>query len=116
MRSDDVLLVDMLIACEKILRFTKDVSKIDFMDNELIQSAVIRELQVIGEVGRMMSEEGKTQYTDIEWKEISGMRNRLIHEYFIIRLDIVWQVVIADIPKLIAAVTTILPSSEDNIL
>lgn len=113
MRSDDALLLDMLIAARKIVRFTAGMAQDTFEADEMAQSAVIRELQVIGEAARLVSEEAKTAYPAIDWRTMTGMRNRLVHEYFAIRLDVVWQTAMEDIPPLIDRLNDILPSEAD---
>jgi uncharacterized protein with HEPN domain len=113
MRSDDALLLDMLIAARKILRFTADMTLAAFEADEMAQSAVIRELQVIGEAARLVSDEAKAAYSAIDWRTMTGMRNRLVHEYFAIRLDVVWQTATEDIPPLIVRLNEILPSEAD---
>ena len=60
----------------------------------------------------MITEETKSSYPDIQWRQIAGMRNRLIHEYFTVRLPIVWDVIANDIPALIAQLDAILPPEE----
>jgi uncharacterized protein with HEPN domain len=62
---------------------------------------VIRELEIIGEAARMISENTKKLYSDIPWYEISGMRNRLIHEYFVVDLDAVWKTITQDLDALV---------------
>jgi uncharacterized protein with HEPN domain len=101
MRDDDALLLDMLLSSQKALRFVEDVDYAAFSQAEILQSAVIRELQVIGEAARLVSEETQVDHPDIEWRAIIGMRNRLVHGYFTIRLDVVWQTLLEDIPPLI---------------
>lgn len=81
----------------------------DFYNSALIQSAVVRELQVIGEAARLISENARMKYGKIEWRKIMGMRNRVIHEYFDIRADLVWDVVQNDIPELIEQLEYIVP-------
>ncbi|RMG80718.1 MAG: DUF86 domain-containing protein, partial [Chloroflexi bacterium] len=100
-QRDTARLLDMLIAARKIRRFTRNMTFAEFISNEMAQSAVIRELQVIGEAARLISEETQDQYPDIDWAAIRGMRNRLIHEYFSIRLEIVWGTATRDIVALI---------------
>lgn len=100
MRRDESLLLDMLIACQKIERFTINLSQQEFDESEIVQSAVLREIQVIGEAARMVSEKMKSNQNQIPWRIISGMRNRIIHEYFNIDLKIVWQTIQTNIPSL----------------
>ncbi len=109
MRRDDALLLDMLVAARKIVRFLQGLTERDFQANELVQSAVIRELQVIGEAARLISPETRAKHNDIDWHAITGMRHRLVHEYFDIRLDVVWETAVEHIPPLVAALERIIP-------
>lgn len=112
MRSDTALLLDMLLAVRKIVRYTQGLDAQVFEANDLVQSAVVRELQVLGEAARLVSDVTKQQYTAIPWRLIAGMRNRLIHEYFDIRLDVVWETIQRDLPALIAELETIVPEED----
>ena len=103
MRRDDALLLDMLLACRKLVRFTKGMTASNFITNELVQSAVIRELQVLGDAARLVTEATRNLYTDIPWRVMTGMRNRLVHAYFDIRLEAVWNTIQSDIPSLITS-------------
>lgn len=80
--------------------FVKEMSKKDFLKNKIIQSAVIRQIEVIGEATKNISDNFKKKYPKIEWKIISGMRDKLIHHYFGVDLEQVWLVVKKDIPVL----------------
>jgi uncharacterized protein with HEPN domain len=111
MRSDEALLLDMLIAARKILRFTKDIDEAGFLQSEMLQSAVLRELQVIGDAARLVTDEAKGTYSLIPWRVIAGMRNRLVHAYFDVRSDVVWQTTQDDIPDLAAKLEQIIPKS-----
>ncbi len=108
MRSDDALLLDMLLAAQKIVRFLDGVSEHDFYANELIQSAVIREFQVVGEAARLLSESTKENHPIISWHAIAGMRNRIIHGYFDVRLEVVWETARQDIPGLVKSLQSII--------
>src|SRR5687768_15818049 len=114
MRSDAALLLDMLIAAQKIQRFVGSMSEDDFSKSELVQSAVIREFQVIGEAARMITDETKTKNSTIPWAVIAGMRNRLIHEYFTIRLKVVWDTIQNDLPPLITELQKLIPKDDDS--
>ena len=113
MRSDAALLLDMLIAARKVARFTEGLSLDAFKVDDMAQSAVIRELQVIGEAARLVSDDTKAAQPEVDWKTMTGMRNRLVHEYFAIRLDVVWQTACDDIPVLIDQLTSLLPGEDD---
>lgn len=69
----------------------------------------MRELLVIGEAARGVSDSGKLQHPEIKWDEISGMRNRLVHEYFRIKLNLVWETVKYDIPILVTQLEPLIP-------
>jgi uncharacterized protein with HEPN domain len=114
MRSDDALLLDMLIAAQNIQQFTRDLTRSDFDASKLVQSAVIREFQVIGEAARMITDETKTINVTIPWAVIAGMRNRLIHEYFTIRLKVVWDTIQNDLPPLIIELQKLIPKEDDS--
>jgi uncharacterized protein with HEPN domain len=114
MRRDDALLLDMLIAARKILRFTAGLSEDEFRASELIQSAVIREIQVIGEAARLVSDETRTEQAALAWPAIAGMRNRIIHEYFNIDLEVVWETIRDDLPALVEQLERIVPPEEKD--
>lgn len=72
-----------------------------------IQDSVIRNLEIIGEATKKISKELKSQSPDIPWKEMSGMRDKLIHDYFGVDVDVVWKTVNDDIPFLKSLIETI---------
>jgi len=105
-----ILIRHILGAIERIESYTKDVSDDEFMNNFLIQDAVIRNLEIIGEASRKIDSNIKLQFSQIPWNEISGMRNKLVHEYFGVDLNTVWIVLADDIPELKRHLLTILNS------
>ncbi len=113
MRRDTALILDMLLACRKLARFTKDLNAESFQANDLVQSAVLREFQVLGEAARQLSDATKGDYPQIPWSVIAGMRNRLVHAYFDIRLDTVWNTIQQDIPPLTAALEAVALAAEN---
>jgi hypothetical protein len=90
----------MLACIEKIERFVSGKGAHDFAEDELLQSAVVRQLEVIGEAAKRVSEERRSKNPEIPWKDIAGMRDKLIHHYFDIDLNVVWKTITDDIPKL----------------
>lgn len=80
-------------AIDRINRYTAGINDAEFKRNELVQDAVIRNLEIIGEAVTKLSPELKARHADIPWLDISGMRNRLIHGYVTVNLDIVWSTV-----------------------
>jgi uncharacterized protein with HEPN domain len=87
-------------AIERIESYTKDMSEEDFMKNFLVQDGVMRNLEIIGEASKKISGGVKNQFSDIPWKQIAGMRDKLIHDYFGIDLKAVWSVVEQDLAVL----------------
>lgn len=85
-----------------------DLDKTEFLQNETIKRAYIRSLEVIGEAVKQLPEALRQKYDAIEWRAMAGMRDRLIHNYFGVDYEIVWDVVINKIPKLDAKIRLIL--------
>ncbi len=80
--------------------YVKDVSYEEFVSNKMLQDAVIREIEIIGEATKKLSFEFRRAYPEIPWRQMAGMRDKLIHGYFGVDLDAVWETVIRDIPVL----------------
>jgi uncharacterized protein with HEPN domain len=99
-RYDDVYLYHILDFISQIEKFTEGINKNEFKNNELVQSAVIRQIEIIGEASKKLSDKFKNNYPNIPWTDITGMRDKLIHGYFGVDIDIVWLTIQKDIPKL----------------
>jgi uncharacterized protein with HEPN domain len=91
----------MLQSAELILTYTAQCSKDEFVANVQLQDSVIRRLLVIAEAARRVSDATRQALPNISWQEINGMRNRLVHEYDDVNLNIVWNVVQNQVPMLI---------------
>jgi uncharacterized protein with HEPN domain len=87
-----------------ILEFTKDMSFEKFNNDRKTCSAVIRELEIIGEAVGKLPDEVKQKHPDVEWQDIKDFRNLLIHEYFGVDMEIVWKVIQDDLPGLMNSV------------
>ncbi|MFH1846969.1 MAG: DUF86 domain-containing protein [Candidatus Omnitrophota bacterium] len=92
---------DLIEACEDSLIFTEGMSFEEFSEDKKTISAVIRSLEVIGEATKNLSLDFKLKYPDIPWKQMAGMRDKLIHEYFGVEKQMVWQVVEKHIPQIL---------------
>ena len=99
----------MLLAARKVLEFTQGVDWTDFELDDLMQNAVMRQIQIIGEAARKLSPQCREEHPDIPWNEVIGMRNRLVHEYFHIIPGRVWDIVEKDIPELIQLIEPLVP-------
>jgi uncharacterized protein with HEPN domain len=84
---------DIITAINKIEKYTKDMTKEDLTKNELVQDAVVRNLEVIGEAVKKIPDNVRDTYEEIPWKKIAGLRDILIHEYFGVNMNIVWDVI-----------------------
>lgn len=98
--KDEVLLDHILEAINEIHKFIQGVSDDRFYNDTLIQSAVIRQLEIIGEATKSLSQEFTEKHTAIPWADLAGFRDKLIHNYFGIELSIVWDAIKNDLPKL----------------
>ncbi|WP_267878556.1 HepT-like ribonuclease domain-containing protein [Hydrogenobacter thermophilus] len=90
----------MLFACNKIMNYTKGLTYEDFKKNEMVIDAVTRNIEILGEASKSISDGLKNKYPEVGWKEIARTRDKIIHFYFGINLEIIWDIVIEDIPKL----------------
>ncbi|MEA4848005.1 MAG: DUF86 domain-containing protein [Clostridiaceae bacterium] len=84
---------DIITAIEKIEKYTIGMTKEDLIRNDLVQDAVVRNLEVIGEAVKKIPDDVRNSYKDIQWKKIAGLRDILIHEYFGVNMNIVWDVI-----------------------
>ncbi len=116
-RDDIVYLYHIIESIELIEQFVEGIDIGDFIDNKMIHSAIIRQLEIIGEASKLVSDNLKNKYTAIPWRIMSDMRNVLIHQYFGVDLTAVWDTVKNDIPKLKRDINEIIESEgkyEDN--
>lgn len=113
-----VFLEDIMGAINKIENYTEGLSFEDFGENDMILDAVIRNFEVIGEAATHIPNEVKERYPDVEWKEAIGFRNVMIHEYFVIDVEAVWDTIRKNIPTFKKHVLTVLaaeqPSSQEQ--
>lgn len=98
--DDSVFLHHILDAITRIEEYIKNVDEGYFLTNYLIQDGVIRQLEIIGEAVKGLSEALRNKYIQIPWQDIAGMRDKLIHHYFGVDIDKVWFTVQNDIPEL----------------
>ena len=114
MWRDDARLLDMLLAAKELSKYTEGVTLEEFDRNRLLQHAVIRLIGIVGEAARNISAEFKTAHPEISWSGIVSMWNRLLHEYFRVASDKVWEVVKKEMPELIALIEPLVPPEEPN--
>ncbi len=107
-------LKDILNSIEDIAEFTKDYTMSTFIIDKKTINAVIRCLEIIGEASRKIPEEVKETNHAVPWKLMIGMRNKLIHDYSGIDVDMVWQVIKEDIPTIKPDIESIIKTLGDN--
>lgn len=100
MKNDQVYIEHILEAIDRIKKYTEEVEEQEFKKKDMVQDAVVRQIEVIGEATKQLSDEEREKYPEIPWKDIAGMRDNLIHNYFGVDLEQVWQTVKQDIPHL----------------
>jgi uncharacterized protein with HEPN domain len=113
MFRDKSSLIDILNSCESIERFIGNKSKNDFYNDEMMQEAIIRKIEIIGEATNRVSEDLKNRYPDFPWKKMIAMGNIMIHMYDELELDIVWSTATNDIPLLQNRVKELIPLVEE---
>lgn len=89
-----------LDAISRIEEYTLGLKYKEFLKNHLVQDGVIRQIEIIGEAAKRLSPKMRDQISDIPWKDIAGMRDKLIHDYMGVDIDAVWDTVDKDIPML----------------
>lgn len=100
--DETVYLRHVLDACNRIERFIRGLDQDRFLssEDELVQSAVIRQIHIIGEAVGHLSPTFRRRYLDVPWQDITGMRNRLVHDYLGVDLKAVWLTATVDVPML----------------
>lgn len=99
-KTDLAFIQHILDSINAIEEFSKNISKKKLVSNRLKQSAIVREIEIMGEATKNISEQLKHKYKKVEWKDIAGTRDKMIHHYFGVDLNIVWDIVKKDIPIL----------------
>ncbi len=106
---DDLTRINHIIdASERALRIAKGRQRFDLDQDDMLGLALVRLLEIVGEAAWGVSEGLRSRYPEIPWSDMTGMRNRLIHGYFEVNLDIVWDTVTVELPPLIPQLRKVL--------
>lgn len=92
-RDWKILFEDIIGSIKKIEEYIKDISFEDFSVSTIIIDAVVRNIEIIGEASKNIPQEIQNKFTDIPWKKIKGIRNRIVHEYFAVDISIIWFII-----------------------
>ena len=97
-REPAAVIQDIREAASRIISYTSKMEYEDFLQDYKTQDAVIRNIEILGEAAKLLSDEAKEKYPGIPWKDIAGTRDKLIHNYFGVNVDIVWDIAKNEIP------------------
>lgn len=107
MRSEDrVRLAHLREAATKAVAYSEGKTRADLDDDELLRLALTKLIEIVGEAAKQVSVELRVAHSEVPWAAAARMRDRLIHHYFDINLDVLWQTVTADLPQLLGALPT----------
>ncbi len=98
-----------------LIKTSQGLDKTYFMENETLKRAFVRSLEIIGEAVKQLPNDFRINHSSIEWRKIAGMRDKLIHDYFGVDYDIVWDAVIKEVPSLDNKIRDILKYDDFNV-
>ena len=113
MRDDDVRLLDMLMAAREATTFVNDLTYSEFKRTRMAQLAILKAVEIVGEPASGVSADLRNAHPEIPWSGIVGMRNRLVHGYFDINLERVWETVQRDIRRLVSQLEPLAPPEDE---
>lgn len=114
MKKDKAYLQDILEAISDIEKFVKNITEREFHKDKEKQYAILKALEIIGEAAKNLSKELKAKYCKIPWRDIGGMRDKLIHMYFGVKLDLVWETINNELPELKKQIYKILKEAKNE--
>lgn len=112
MQRDEAYLLDMLLSARDAQRVVEPLTREQFQKSRIHQLASLKALETIGEAASRISDTYHSAHPEIPWREIIGMRNRLIHAYFEVDVDQVWGTIQDDLPPLISHLQLLVPPEE----
>ncbi len=109
-------LTHILIECEYINNTLHSVDFDNFIADETLKRAIVRSLEIIGEATKQITADLKYKWSNIKWRNIAGMRDKLIHDYFGVNYSIVWDVAKNRIPELIIQINEVIENEKDKFI
>ena len=108
-RDPELLLEDVSLSIEKIERYINSLTMDNFKIDDKTVDAVVRNLEIIGEAVRQIPSAFKEKHSNVPWNQIAGLRNRIVHDYFGLDLEMIWHIVTSDLPELKNKIKEIVP-------
>ena len=108
-RDDEIRLLHMLDAAREVVGFARGRTRGDLDNDRQLVLAPVKDVEIVGEAAAQVTESTRQHLSEIPWERIVGMRNRLVHAYFDVNLDIVWKTVQGDLPELISVLEQAIP-------
>ncbi len=112
MWRDDAWLLDMLQSARKALEYANGLSENQFMTDSLRQDAILRQLTILGEASKKISNEMRAAHPEIPWRKVAGFRDVVVHDYFGVDLKEVWRIIQGDLPALAKLLEPLVPPEE----
>lgn len=106
-RDATLLIEDIETAISRIEKYTNRLNREAFLADEKTIDAVVRNLEIIGEATRQLPEDFKKRHSAIPWQNMAGLRNRIVHDYFGVDLEIIWQIISIEIPSLKKSISSL---------
>ncbi|MDI3548709.1 MAG: hypothetical protein PWR10_2361 [Halanaerobiales bacterium] len=114
MRKQKLYFEDIINAMDKIEKYIKNLDKDSFTDNEMVVDAVLRNLEIIGEAAGNISDDIKNKYSNIPWRRMIGLRNIVIHDYFGVDLNIIWEIIKVNLPETKPLINKVMDNEYNN--
>ncbi len=112
-RHDRLYLYDIIECCDRVAMFTDGIREEDYHANPMLQDALVRNIEVVGEAVKNISSEITAVYPNIAWSQIARMRDKIAHHYFRINLEVVWKTATEDLPALRPQIAAIYDNLEE---
>ena len=114
MLRDSAWLLDIKCAGQLVVEFSRGMSREDLELDKQKQSAILHQIQIAGEATKRLSREFREQHPQINWSQIAGMRDIIVHQYDRLDFDIVWQVIQQSIPEMLEEIASVLPVNPED--